>query len=251
MAQNVGTLPGVAAHHLGPGAAGVLLAAADAKRGERLGQHVDVVAHAHAYPLVQVGHLRQPGVVQAHVLVDLAAQQRRGVAQGVALVEEVAQPLVAAAVGLVEDGVVLVRGVVEGLALLVDEAGPAEDGADLRVVLQEVDLAPQLAGQEQVVGIEHGDVAAPRAAQGVVHGQAGAAVLRKGVQVDAGVAQGGDVLGGGVGGAVVGDEDFQVVDALAQRAAQAVLHEGGVVVAGHHHADQGRARAAPQKLGKQ
>ena len=51
-------------------AAGVLLAAADAKRGERLGQHVDVVAHAHAYPLVQVGHLRQP----APAGVDAAAR---------------------------------------------------------------------------------------------------------------------------------------------------------------------------------
>ena len=50
---------------------------------------------------------------------------------------------VAAAVGLVEDGVVFVGGVVEGLAVVVDEGGPAEYGADVGVLLQVLQLRLQ------------------------------------------------------------------------------------------------------------
>lgn len=140
---------------------------------------MDVVAHAGADPLVEVGHLGQPGVVEVDGLVDLAAQQGRGGGVALPWSKWAAQPLVAAAVGLVKDGVVFVGGVVEGLAVVVDEGGPAEHGADVGVLLQVLQLALSCR-EEQVVGVEDGDVAPAGAADGVVHGDAGATVLREG-----------------------------------------------------------------------
>ncbi len=143
MLEDARALPCVTNHNFRAGGTGVLLRVPNAKRRQCLRQDVHFKTSAQTNPHVQVGHLRQPGVVQTDTLINLPPNQRCWVTERISLIKQITQPLVARAVGGVKDGVVFVAGIMEGLALLVDEGGPAKDSGNVSVLLQKRHLAVQ------------------------------------------------------------------------------------------------------------
>ena len=201
---------------------------------------MDLAARRQPDPLVQVGHLRQTGVVGADQVITFAPDHQGGVAQAVALVEEVAQPFVARPIGDLKDREILVGHVGERGAAFIDHLRIAEDRADLGVPIEELDLALQAPGHEQVVGVQDRDVLAAGPPQAPVQGDAGAAVGRQHLEADARVGDRADRLDRAVGRPVVGDDDLEVLERLLEHAGEALAHVGRVPVAGDDHADARR-----------
>src|SRR5699024_10176674 len=115
-------------------------------------------------------------------------------------------------------------------------------------VLQRVHQCAQSVARERVVGVEEGQVRTARQAHAPVAHRTESAVLLVD-ELDALVLCGesGCDLGGGIGAAVVDEDDLQVLQGLVDHAREACLQVGGHVVDGDEDREQ---RAVLRRLGR-
>src|SRR5437867_12487471 len=144
--------------------------------------------------------------------------------------EEIIKPFKAGAVGL--NKLILATII---LALFIDEHRVAEDRADVLVLIEEGGLFSQFVRQENIVRAQHRDVLSAGLLETIVGGDTCAAVLRETEQPNSRVFELLNDVHGSVGGAIIGDDDFEVRSALVQHALDSLTHKPFVIVRRDDH----------------
>lgn len=128
------------------------------------------------------------------------------------------------------------RGGKVALRVGMPEFESAVNDAGIRMLAKVLQLGCQFAGQPDVVGIEKGEPIRPGVRHREIAGGGGAAVVIA-EYLDARIDGGGDV-GRAIRGAVIDQDDFEVVDLLAEDADQRFFNIGGAVVRRHDDREQ-------------
>src|SRR5579862_935246 len=154
MRQNVRPFPLHTHDCVGTSRARVLIAFQNAKADERRLHQMYLESMQHTDPHLEVGNLRQRGVVQAYRVVASATYEYTRVAKHIAEKEEVTEPFGARPVSYSKRIAIKRRFIGQRVSITVNERGITKNGTDVRVGVEERDLLLQLARQKKIVGVQ-------------------------------------------------------------------------------------------------